>query len=916
MTTATEQCLQPLVRRSLYLIGVVLLLLCGRNTSFAQEQNLFPENATVLILVGLAGDVESETTYRDHLSRLLGWLKSHPPKEIILASDFQESPPDAAPLQLEFMPARRDAILNLKERFAARTEPLCVFAWGHGGFQGKTPVFHVRGPRLTAEDFKGLADALPAQSTWFLFFKGSGTFAQALSGRDRIILSTDRSATFNSDPIGAGLAMQGLRERSNESLKGFAEAWGHAVVDWFEERQLARTEEPTLWWRGDKPQSLVPAEADKSLAAAIDNSDGPSRKPNEAANRPASAQDVTLSDAWKSVRAVSTNAYPGAEAVVLARTVRYTLGESPAIMSEQEHFIQILTPEGKRFGDFEFHYNAPEETLEILDCELLRPDGAVLRISSEEVREASSAFGGHGGGRKFFSMSGVGPGAILRVHLRREWKTFPLPHIFLEIPLESDLPVVEAQAEITVPAKWTFHHALANAEGIRSGDPEIRQSNYGTIYHWRWRELPAPIDEALAPPGRGPALLVSTFPDWAAFADWYARIIKLADAITPEISNKAAELTRLARTDREKVEALYAYVTRLRYVAVPLGVNSFRPHAAANVLRNQFGDCKDKANLFNSMLRAIGLEAHLVLVPRFAEVHEKIPGLAFNHAISRIKLGSEFLWVDTTDEICRLGFLPPGDPGRKVLVIDGSSARLSDLPKPEIAGQRLNLTLSVQVKPAPAMACEVKIEGRAEGIADYKLRSAAMDVKADNTTEPLLERWFGVVAGRFICARQSFTPVSQLQEDFRWQGEGEVFGILDRKLGGEIALRAPFWLPRVWERALHARRTGIHLNDGYPLRIEQQIEFAFPKAIDFGKAPEPMEQVNAPLRWKLDWAKASPEKLIARLHLELLEPEISRDRVGLFQSQLKQLYEVLEGNFCTVQPAKVRFAPAGARSGP
>ena len=86
------------------------------------------------------------------------------------------------------------------------------------------------------------------------------------------------------------------------------------------------------------------------------------------------------------------------------------------------------------------------------------------------------------------------------------------------------------------------------------------------------------------------------------------------------------ELTRDAKNDRDKVLALYNYVTSLRYVAVPLGVNSFRPHAAANVLQNQFGDCKDKANLFNALLHSLKIEAHLVLVPRFSQAHERLPG--------------------------------------------------------------------------------------------------------------------------------------------------------------------------------------------------------------------------------------------------------------------------------------------------
>src|SRR5688572_32978115 len=92
----------------------------------------------------------------------------------------------------------------------------------------------------------------------------------------------------------------------------------------------------------------------------------------------------------------------------------------------------------------------------------------------------------------------------------------------------------------------------------------------------------------LAPPETAPRLLLSTFADWGAFAAWYGRIIREADQLTPELRAKSDELTKGASTDRDKVERVYRYVTGLRYVAVPLGVNSHRPHAAANVLKNAF----------------------------------------------------------------------------------------------------------------------------------------------------------------------------------------------------------------------------------------------------------------------------------------------------------------------------------------
>ena len=50
--------------------------------------------------------------------------------------------------------------------------------------------------------------------------------------------------------------------------------------------------------------------------------------------------------------------------------------------------------------------------------------------------------------RKIFSLPHVGPGAILHVHYRSEWKRFPLPHTFLEIPLAESIPIADQRIEV------------------------------------------------------------------------------------------------------------------------------------------------------------------------------------------------------------------------------------------------------------------------------------------------------------------------------------------------------------------------------------------------------------------------------------------------------------------------------------
>ena len=270
--------------------------------------------------------------------------------------------------------------------------------------------------------------------------------------------------------------------------------------------------------------------------------------------------------------------------------------------------------------------------------------------------------------------------------------------------------------------------------------------------------------------------------------------------------------------------ALYNFVTGLRYVAVPLGVNSFRPHAAANVLKNHFGDCKDKANLFNALLHAVNIPADLVLVPRLSQAYDNLPGFAFNHAISRVTLGKEDLWVDTTDDVCRFGLLPPGDAGRNVLVIALGTNHLVQLPSSQPQDHQLKLHGEIICtnlsEPFPASFSAVGI-----GYPDYELRQAAREIKERRGSLPLLAARFQPVAGSFALENQSYTAVSSLDENFTWRAQGQCLGLCSVAVG-HATLQTTVWLPREWETALHHRRSPLYLNQGYPLRLEEEIEFS------------------------------------------------------------------------------------------
>ncbi len=169
-----------------------------------------------------------------------------------------------------------------------------------------------------------------------------------------------------------------------------------------------------------------------------------------------------------------------------------------------------------------------------------------------------------------------------------------------------------------------------------------------------------------------PYLSVTSFKNWNEMISWYKNLIEGGDTIPIDIANEIKKLTD-GLSIKEKVEKVQEYVLKnTHYVGIELGINSYKPFSATEVLDRKFGDCKDKANLLNSLLKTIGVESYMVLVRagRLGKIdlNDKPNPRYYNHAISYIP--SLNLFIDTTAELNGLDALPDGNQGAYSLIIN------------------------------------------------------------------------------------------------------------------------------------------------------------------------------------------------------------------------------------------------------
>ncbi len=189
---------------------------------------------------------------------------------------------------------------------------------------------------------------------------------------------------------------------------------------------------------------------------------------------------------------------------------------------------------------------------------------------------------------------------------------------------------------------------------------------------------------------------------------------------TRPITQRAEQLTTDAVTEWEKLQAIGQFAQGIKYVSIQMGTGSgggYTPHPAPRILRNLYGDCKDKVTLMRSLLRASGIESYLVAIysgdRRY--VREEWPSPhQFNHVIIAIDVGDDvvapavgewgdfgrLLLFDPTDPYTPLGQLPEYEQDSWALLTAPSNGLLIRAPSVAPEENRTEREATVQLSPS------------------------------------------------------------------------------------------------------------------------------------------------------------------------------------------------------------------------
>jgi Flp pilus assembly protein TadD len=182
-----------------------------------------------------------------------------------------------------------------------------------------------------------------------------------------------------------------------------------------------------------------------------------------------------------------------------------------------------------------------------------------------------------------------------------------------------------------------------------------------------------------------PQVEFSTGKSWQDVAAAYARMSsdKFREAdVRPLLAR--LDLKKLPRgaVIRKIVESLHKNV---RYTGIEFGESSLIPQFPSETLKRKYGDCKDKATLLATMLRAAGIPARLALLDTGPgqDINTELPGMGmFDHAIVYLPATGKDpeMWIDATAQYTQVGYLPYMDYGRWALIADEKTSELKKIP--------------------------------------------------------------------------------------------------------------------------------------------------------------------------------------------------------------------------------------------
>ena len=353
--------------------------------------------------------------------------------------------------------------------------------------------------------------------------------------------------------------------------------------------------------------------------------------------------------------------YPDAGGIILKDDDKYILNPDGTRKYEYHFIGKIMKNSQKRWATVRLYFEEDRSKINVTLARTIKSDGTIYNLSKNAIKiikpKSGTVFFEKGKSIQF-EIPNVSVGDIIEYKFTEEifnpWnkKIFNVDHYF-----QSTEPVGESSLSIGIPSSQTLTIGTRNITTMN--DTTYTKNGY-RYYFWQMKNLKPVIEEPKMPPLGNviPRIEVSNLHSWKPIFKWYKGFQLSRMVITEHIKTLADSLTKKAKTQEEKVAKLYHFVQRnVRYISIKGGAASgVSGHPAEETLQKGYGDCTDKAILFATMLRAVGVKAYPVYIGTNGSIPTlmpEVPGYYGNHCIDYVEVGNKHLYLDATGTTSR-----------------------------------------------------------------------------------------------------------------------------------------------------------------------------------------------------------------------------------------------------------------------
>jgi tetratricopeptide (TPR) repeat protein len=377
--------------------------------------------------------------------------------------------------------------------------------------------------------------------------------------------------------------------------------------------------------------------------------------------------------------------------------------------------------------EYAFQYQADTQMVQLRGARVFRADGRVDEaIESGEAAADDPMISMYTSTRNFYiRLPRLEPGDVVELRYRVDDITpqNEFANYFGEVNyLQSSEPVDNAEYVLITPKDRRFYFD-AQVPGLRQ---TVGVNGDQRIYDFVANDLAPVAPEPAMPPW--PQVLgfvhVSTYKTWQQLGQWYWGLIKDQFDLDDETRQLAHDIVKGKTTEADRVKAVYDWVVKnTRYVALEFGIYGFKPHRSVQTVARGWGDCKDKATVLVSLLKALGIPSTIVIVRSGlkGDFSPKVASFApFDHAI--VYVPSLNLYLDGTAEYAGSSELPKLDLGALALQINQGHAKLVHLPAPDPKKNEIDAHVTATVQPNGQARLDLDYVTRGTSAAQWRLR--------------------------------------------------------------------------------------------------------------------------------------------------------------------------------------------------